>query len=117
VAMTDPDLVVTMSRYTVTAERGTRTWVLQCQEFPAALSELVRLDQTSSAGHRVRSRRSGGERRVRTRSSRESDSRRAWIGLSESPRCGATDGSPIRWYASYDGCAPIGRLLLHQRAA
>jgi hypothetical protein len=35
-----------MSRYTVTAERGTRTWVLQCQEFPAALSEVVRLDQT-----------------------------------------------------------------------
>lgn len=34
-----------MSRYTVTAERGIRTWVLQCQEFPAALSEVVRLDQ------------------------------------------------------------------------
>ena len=34
-----------MSRYTVTAERGARTWVLQCQEFPAALSEVTRLDQ------------------------------------------------------------------------
>lgn len=34
-----------MSRYTVTAERGARVWVLQCKEFPGALSEVVRLDQ------------------------------------------------------------------------
>jgi hypothetical protein len=34
-----------MSRYTVTAERSTRTWVLQCQEFPAALSAVARLEQ------------------------------------------------------------------------
>jgi len=37
--------MVAMTHYTVTAERGTRTWVLQCQEFPAALSEVTRLDQ------------------------------------------------------------------------
>jgi len=37
--------MVAMTHYTVTAERGTRMWVLQCVEVPGALSEVSRLDQ------------------------------------------------------------------------
>lgn len=34
-----------VTKYTVTAERGKRTWVLQCVEVPGAISEVTRLDQ------------------------------------------------------------------------
>lgn len=38
-----------VTRYTVTAERGTGRWVLQCVEHPGALSEVTRLDQAAEA--------------------------------------------------------------------
>jgi len=38
-----------MTRYTVTAERGRRWWLLQCVEVPGALSEVARLDQADDA--------------------------------------------------------------------
>lgn len=38
-----------LTRYTVTAERGRRWWVLQCVEHPGALSEVARLDQAQDA--------------------------------------------------------------------
>lgn len=34
-----------MSRYTVTAERSGKWWVLQAEEAPGAISQVVRLDQ------------------------------------------------------------------------
>lgn len=34
-----------MSRYTVTAERSGKWWVLQAQEAPGAISQVARLDQ------------------------------------------------------------------------
>ena len=38
-----------MSRptFTVTAERGSRRWVLQCVEHPGAISEVTRLDEAA----------------------------------------------------------------------
>jgi len=41
--------VVAVTRYTVTAERGCRWWVLQCVEHPGAISEVARLDQAEDA--------------------------------------------------------------------
>lgn len=38
-----------VTRYTVTAERGRRWWVLQCVEHPGAVSEVARLDQAPDA--------------------------------------------------------------------
>lgn len=38
-----------VTRYTVTAERGRRWWVLQCVEHPGAVSEVARLDQAPEA--------------------------------------------------------------------
>ena len=38
-----------VTRYTVTAERGRRWWVLQCVEHPGAVSEVARLDQAADA--------------------------------------------------------------------
>lgn len=38
-----------MSAYTVTAERGSRWWVLQCLEHPGAISEVARLGQAHDA--------------------------------------------------------------------
>lgn len=38
-----------VTRYTVTAERGRRWWVLQCVEHPGAISEVARLDQAPTA--------------------------------------------------------------------
>lgn len=38
-----------VTRYTVTAERGRRWWVLQCVEHPGAISEVARLDQAPAA--------------------------------------------------------------------
>lgn len=40
--------VVAVTRYTVTAERGRRWWVLQCVEHPGAISEVARLDQAAT---------------------------------------------------------------------
>jgi len=40
---------VAVTRYTVTAERGRRWWVLQCVEHPGAISEVARLDQAPDA--------------------------------------------------------------------
>ena len=40
--------MVAMTSYTVTAERGSRYWVLQCVELPGALSEVTRLDQAEA---------------------------------------------------------------------
>lgn len=34
-----------MSRYTVTAQRTAKWWVLQCLEAPGAISQVARLDQ------------------------------------------------------------------------
>ncbi|WP_158370866.1 hypothetical protein [Cellulosimicrobium cellulans] len=42
-----------MTRYTVTAERGRRWWVLQCVEHPGAISEVARLDQARDAMREV----------------------------------------------------------------
>lgn len=36
---------MTRPTFTVTAERGSRRWVLQCTEFPGALSDVTRLDE------------------------------------------------------------------------
>lgn len=36
-----------VTTYTVTAERGTHRWILQCEQYPAALSEVARLDQAA----------------------------------------------------------------------
>ena len=43
--------MVAMSRltFTVTAERGSRRWVLQCREHPGALSEVARLTDAEDA--------------------------------------------------------------------
>jgi hypothetical protein len=38
-----------MTAFTVTAERGTRWWVLQCVEYPGAISEVARLDQAEAS--------------------------------------------------------------------
>lgn len=37
-----------MTTFTVTAQRGVRRWVLQCEEFPGALSEVTRLADAES---------------------------------------------------------------------
>ncbi len=42
-----------VTRYTVTAERGRRWWVLQCVEHPGAISEVARLDQARDAMREV----------------------------------------------------------------
>lgn len=38
-----------MTGYTATAERGRRTWVVQCDQVPGALSEVSRLEQAEAA--------------------------------------------------------------------
>lgn len=40
--------MVAVTTYTVTAERGSRRWLLQCEELPGALSEVARLDQADA---------------------------------------------------------------------
>ena len=38
-----------MTTFTVTAQRGQRRWVLQCVEYPGALSEVARLSEADTA--------------------------------------------------------------------
>lgn len=38
-------MVATKTNYTATARRGSRRWVVQCDQFPGALTEVTRLDQ------------------------------------------------------------------------
>ncbi len=36
-----------MTAYTATARRGSRRWVVQCDQFPGALTEVTRLEQAA----------------------------------------------------------------------
>jgi len=39
--------MVEMTSYTATARRGTRRWVVQCDQVPGAITEVTRLDQAA----------------------------------------------------------------------
>lgn len=40
-------MVEAVTTYTATATRGTRSWTVQCDQVPAAISEVTRLDQAA----------------------------------------------------------------------
>ena len=40
-------MVEEVTTYTATATRGTRSWTVQCDQVPAAISEVTRLDQAA----------------------------------------------------------------------